>query len=69
MSACPKCLTFNAGVTMTRKVANGWIKRYRHCRESDCGHRFITFELPGDELELPANPEALKEIHTWKSRQ
>ena len=68
MSACPNCRVFNVEVEMTRRLRNGWIKRYRNCLEAACGHKYITFEIPGDELELPDDPEALKEIHLRRSR-
>ena len=68
MSACPKCNVFNVEVETTRRLRNGWIKRYRHCLEEKCAYRYVTFEIPGDELELPSNPEALKEIHLRRSK-
>ena len=57
MSACPKCRLFDCGATMTRKLRNGWVKRWRKCLTTGGGHTFNTYEVPEGELELdPGDP-------------
>ena len=45
---CPKCQSVSTGVTDSRPVANGTIRRRRGCR--DCGSRFTTYEIAFDKM-------------------
>lgn len=57
MSTCPKCQGTNTGVIMTRKLRNGWVKRWRACLSPECKHMVRTIEIPEDELDLdPSDP-------------
>lgn len=46
MSACPDCLFFHSEVVMTRKLNNGWIKRWRRCNHDGCANKWHTYEIP-----------------------
>jgi transcriptional regulator NrdR family protein len=62
MSACPLCDYFDSSVIMTRKITNGWIKRWRTCQQEDCLHKWQTYEIPTTAIETEEDPELLKEI-------
>lgn len=62
MSACPDCRYFGAAVVETRRLQNGWVRRIRTC---SCGHKWKTFEIPQNELELKST-ENLKEVNPAK---
>ena len=42
---CPRCGA-SAGVTDSRQVGDGSVRRRRKCVQ--CAHRFTTYEVPGD---------------------
>ena len=62
MSACPECRYFGSQVRMTRRLRNGWVKRWRCCQRDDCSHKWVTFEIPAETLQTDAAPEDLREI-------
>jgi hypothetical protein len=62
MSACPACEYFGSTVTMTRRLMGGWVKRWRRCNMEDCGHKWQTYEIPIDALDISIPPEDLKEL-------
>lgn len=68
MSACPKCRIFGSECLQTRRLRNGWIKRWRHCMESECEHRWQTLEVPVVEMELDTTSDGLKEIVLRKGK-
>lgn len=43
---------------MTRKLENGWVKRYRQCA---CGVRWTTYEIPREQVEV-AEDQQLREL-------
>lgn len=61
MSCCTQCTYFGSTVTMTRKLNNGWIKRWRRCNQEECGHRWHTYEVPVEQLD-PAEDLDLREF-------
>lgn len=67
MSACPKCRTFHSEVRMTRRLRNGWVRRYRACLEADCGARYHTLEIPQDNIQSDVDREGMKEIEKCKT--
>jgi hypothetical protein len=40
----------------------GWVKRWRRCNMEDCGHKWQTYEIPIDALDISIPPEDLKEL-------
>lgn len=62
MSACPACLKFDSRVLMTRRLRNGWVRRYRTCQQEACTHRWSTVEIPLETIEEGIDPEGMKEI-------
>lgn len=59
MSACPKCRVFNCEVKMTRKLRNGWVKRWRVCAQPACKTTFRTIEMPEEEIDLNSDDPGL----------
>lgn len=62
MSCCPSCHFFDSTVTMTRKLNNGWIKRWRRCEHDNCATKWHTYEMPTASIETDASSDDLKEI-------
>lgn len=61
MSCCPTCHYFDSTVNMTRKLNNGWIKRWRRCDQLECGTRWHTYEMPVSQVQPDENAD-LREI-------
>jgi len=53
---------FASEIRMTRRLRNGWVKRYRACLREECKHRWYTYEIPAARVADTANPDGLKEI-------
>jgi len=66
MSACPKCQVFSSSVQMTRRLRNGWVKRWRSCTEPACKTLFRTIEIPEGELDLDPDAPGLMHVQRGK---
>lgn len=51
MSACPKCQKFGSAITETRQLRNGWVRRRRLCNNARCCHKWMTYEMPADQVD------------------
>lgn len=51
---------------MTRRLRNGWVKRWRKCLEPECKHTFQTYEVPERSLDLDPDDPGLMHVQRRK---